>query len=46
MVVQMEVKVKYISSHQMIVDPLTKPITCDIYEKYVMSLGLRRYLCI
>ena len=42
MVVQKEVNVKYISTHQMIADPLTKPIACDAYERHVKSLGLRR----
>ena len=42
MVVQKEVNVKYISTHQMIADPLTKPIACDVYERHVKSLGLHR----
>lgn len=29
--------------HQMIADPLTKPIACDAYERHMKSLGLRRF---
>ena len=37
-----EVIVQYISTHNMIADHLTKPISRDVYLAHVKSLGLRR----
>ena len=42
MVVKKEVVLKHISTSQMIVDPLTKPIVRDAYMAHVKSLGLCR----
>ena len=41
-VAQKEVKIQYISTQQMVVDPLTKPVTRDVYAIHSRSLGLRR----
>lgn len=32
---QIEVGLKYISTHQMVVDTLTKPIPCDVYFSHI-----------
>ena len=37
-----EVTVQYIFTHQMVADPLTKPILRDVYLSHVNALGLRR----
>ncbi|XP_050207760.1 secreted RxLR effector protein 161-like [Mercurialis annua] len=37
-----ELVVQYISMHQMVADPLTKPIPRDVFLAHVKSLGLRR----
>ena len=37
-----EVTVKYISTHSMVADPLTKPITCGPFVRHVEAMGLRR----
>jgi len=36
-----EVVLKYLSTNKMIVDPLTKPTTRDVFKTHMMSLGLR-----
>ena len=33
---------KYITTREMVADPLTKPIPRDIFIKHVKSQGLRR----
>ncbi|OIT36283.1 retrovirus-related pol polyprotein from transposon tnt 1-94 [Nicotiana attenuata] len=43
MVVNKEASMKYISTHHMVADPLTKPVACDAYERHVKSLGLHRF---
>ena len=43
MVSQKEVHIKYISTHDMVADPFTKPIPRYVYYRHVKSLGLRRY---
>ena len=42
MVAHNEVALKHISTSLMIANPLTKPIGRDVFQAYVMSLGLRR----
>jgi transposase InsO family protein len=42
MVAQKEVNMKYISTHEMVADPFTKPIVKDVFYRHVKSLGLRR----
>ena len=42
MVAKKEVMLKHISTSQMIVDPLTKPVVRDAHMTHVRSLGLRR----
>ena len=37
-----EISVQYISTHHMVVDPLTKPIPRDVFLGHVNALGLRR----
>lgn len=37
-----EIAIKYISTHKMIADPLTKPIPRDVFKAHAMSLGLQR----
>ena len=41
-VAQKEIKIQYISTQQMVADPLTKPVTRDVYAIHSRSLGLRR----
>ena len=41
-VARKEVSMKYISTHEMVADPLTKPIPRDVFLTYVKSQGLRR----
>ena len=41
-IAKQEVTVQYISTHQMVADPLTKPIPRDVYLSHVNALGLRR----
>ena len=43
LIAQKEVILKHISSSHMVVDPLTKPITRDVYLTHVKSLRLRRW---
>ena len=42
LVAQKEVNMKYISTHDMVADPFTKPIPRDTFNRHVRSLGLRR----
>ncbi|XP_043716171.1 secreted RxLR effector protein 161-like [Telopea speciosissima] len=42
MVAQGEVVLKHISTYNMLVDPLTKPIARDVYLVHIRNLGLRR----
>ena len=42
MVARKDVNLQYISTHRMIVDPMTKPISRDVFIGHVKSLGLRR----
>ena len=37
-----EINLQYIPTREMIVDPFTKAISRDLFEKHVMALGLRR----
>ena len=41
-IAQKKVRVQYISTHNMIVDPLTKPIARDVFVGHVRSLSLHR----
>ena len=41
-VARQEVNMKYISTRDMVADPLTKPIPRDIFIKHVKSQGMRR----
>ena len=41
-VAQKEVIPRYISTHQMVADPFTKPIARDVFLSHIKSLGLRR----
>ena len=41
-IAQEKVRVQYISTHNMIDDPLTKPIARDVFVGHVRSLGLPR----
>ena len=41
-IAQEKVRVQYLSTHNMVVDPLTKPIARDVFVGHVRSLGLRR----
>ena len=43
MVARKDVNLQYISTHNMIADPMTKPIPRDVFIGHVKSLGLRRY---
>ena len=40
-VAQKEIKIQYISTQQMVADPLTKPVTRDVYAIHSRSLSLR-----
>ena len=42
MVAQGEVVLRHISTGSMVADPLTKPITRDVFVSHVGSMGLRR----
>ena len=42
MVARKEVNMKYISTQEMIADPLTKPVPRDVFVRHVKSQGLRR----
>jgi hypothetical protein len=37
---------KYIFTQKMITGPFTKPISIDVFNRHVKSLGLHRYWCI
>lgn len=39
---QQQVTLQYLSTHEMLADPLTKPIPRDMFKQHVSSLGLRR----
>ena len=41
-IIEKDVVLKYISTSNMVVDPLTKPIARDVFVKHVRSLGLCR----
>ena len=43
MVTQKEVKVKYITTQEMVIDLFTKPTPKEAYFRQVKSLGLRRH---
>ena len=43
MVARGEVNLKYISTHDMIADPLTKVVTSDMFERHIKCFGLRRF---
>ena len=38
-----EVNLKYISTHNMIADPLIKAITIDVFERHIKCFGLSRF---
>ena len=40
---QKELNMVYISTHEMLVDPFTKPIPRDVFRKHMESLGLRKF---
>ena len=39
---QKELNMVYISTHEMLVDPFTKPILRDVFRKHIKSIGLRK----
>ena len=41
-IIEKDVVLKHISTSNMVVDPLTKPIAKDVFVKQVRSLGLCR----
>ena len=41
-IIEKDVVLKYISTSNMVADPLTKPIARDVFVKHVRSLGLCR----
>lgn len=41
-VARKDVVLQYISTHLMVADPFTKPLTRDVFRSHVESLGLRR----
>ena len=41
-IIENDVVLKHISTSNMVADPLTKPITRDVFVKHVRSLGLNR----
>ena len=41
-VTKRNVIIKYISTHQMVADSLTKAVTRDVFKSHARSLGLRR----
>ena len=41
-IIEKDVVLKHISTSNMVVDPLTKPIAKDVFVKHVRSLGLCR----
>ena len=43
MVARGEVNLKYISTHDMIADLLTKAVTSDVFERHIKCFGLRRF---
>ena len=43
MVARGEVNLKYISTHDMIADLLTKVVTIDVFERHIKCFGLRRF---
>ena len=42
MVAHNKVNMKYISTQNMVADPLTKPISKEFFDRHVKTLGLRR----
>ena len=38
---QKELNMVFISTHELLVDPFTKPISKDVFRKHMKSLGLR-----
>ena len=40
---QKELNMVYILTHEMLVDPFTKPISRDVFRKHMESLGLRNF---
>ena len=36
------VNMKYLSTHEMVADPLTKPIPREVFQKHTCTQGLRR----
>ena len=43
MVARDEVNLKYISTYDIIADPLTKAVTRDVFERHIKCFGLRRF---
>ena len=43
MVAQGELTLKYVSTHDMIVDPFTKVVSREVFDRHVKSLGLHRF---
>ena len=41
-VAQKNVRLEYISTHKMIIDPFTKPVPRDLVQGHVKSLGMRK----
>ena len=42
---QKELKMVYISTHEMLVDPFTKSILRDVFRKHMKSIRVRKILC-
>ena len=40
---QKELNMVYISTHEMLADPFTKPIPRDVFKKHMESLGLKKF---
>ena len=43
MVARGEVNLKYISTHDLITNPLTKAVTRDVFERHINCFGLHRF---
>ena len=43
LIAQKELNMVFISTHELLVDPFTKPISKDVFRKHMKSLGLRKF---
>ena len=41
-IAQKKIILRYITTYEMVADPMTKPILRDVFVEHVKSLGLRR----